>query len=87
MSQSTVDAIVIGAGNHGLVAAALLADAGWDVLVLEGRSKPGGAVASRTIDGFVVDGAPAAVKEGVTQEEADSIKAQLEEAGAGVELK
>ena len=35
----------------------------------------------------LVDGAPAAVKEGVTQEEADSIKAQLEEAGAGVELK
>ena len=35
----------------------------------------------------LVDGAPAAVKEGVTQEEADSVKAQLEEAGAGVELK
>src|SRR6201993_5165597 len=30
----------------------------------------------------LVDGAPAAVKEGVNQEEADSIKAQLEEAGA-----
>lgn len=55
MSMRTVDAIVVGAGNHGLVAAALLADAGWDVLVLDGRSKPGGAVASRTIDGFVVD--------------------------------
>ena len=35
----------------------------------------------------LVDGAPGAVKEGVNQEEADSIKAQLEEAGAGVELK
>ncbi len=35
----------------------------------------------------LVDGAPAAVKEGVTQEEADSVKAQLEEAGASVELK
>src|SRR6185295_19233930 len=35
----------------------------------------------------LVDGAPNAVKEGVAQEEADSIKAQLEEAGAGVELK
>ncbi|MCC2591895.1 NAD(P)/FAD-dependent oxidoreductase [Tessaracoccus sp. OS52] len=55
MSPRTVDAVVIGAGHHGLVAAALLADAGWDVLVLEGRAKPGGAVASRTIDGFVVD--------------------------------
>jgi len=35
----------------------------------------------------LVDGAPNAVKEGVTKEEADTIKGQLEEAGAGVELK
>ena len=35
----------------------------------------------------LVDGAPAAVKEGVAKDEADSIKAQLEEAGATVELK
>ena len=35
----------------------------------------------------LVDGAPGTVKEGVNQEEAESIKAQLEEAGAGVELK
>ena len=35
----------------------------------------------------LVDGAPQAVKEGVNQEEADSIKAQLEEAGASVEVK
>ena len=35
----------------------------------------------------LVDGAPNPVKEGATQEEADSIKAQLEEAGATVELK
>ena len=35
----------------------------------------------------LVDGAPNAVKEGATKEEADSIKGQLEEAGAGVELK
>ena len=35
----------------------------------------------------LVDGAPNAVKEGVTQEEGDSIKAQLEEAGASVEIK
>ena len=35
----------------------------------------------------LVDSAPAAVKEGVNQEEADSVKAQLEEAGATVELK
>ena len=35
----------------------------------------------------LVDGAPGTVKEGVNQEEADSIKAQLEEASAGVEQK
>ncbi len=35
----------------------------------------------------LVDGAPNPVKEGVPKEEADSIKAQLEEAGATVELK
>jgi large subunit ribosomal protein L7/L12 len=35
----------------------------------------------------LVDSAPKPVKEGVNQEEADSIKGQLEEAGATVELK
>ena len=35
----------------------------------------------------LVDSAPKPVKEGVAQDEADSIKAQLEEAGASVELK
>jgi large subunit ribosomal protein L7/L12 len=35
----------------------------------------------------LVDSAPQAVKEGVAQEEADTIKGQLEEAGASVEIK
>jgi len=35
----------------------------------------------------LVDGAPNPVKEGVTKDEAESIKGQLEEAGASVELK
>src|SRR3982750_3032963 len=35
----------------------------------------------------LVDSAPKAVKEGVAQDEADSIKGQLEEAGATVEVK
>lgn len=38
------DAVVIGAGPNGLVAANLLADAGWSVEVLEEQSEPGGAV-------------------------------------------
>jgi large subunit ribosomal protein L7/L12 len=35
----------------------------------------------------LVDSAPSPVKEGANQEEADQIKAQLEEAGASVEIK
>ena len=35
----------------------------------------------------VVDGAPKAVKEGVSKEDAEALKAKLEEAGAEVELK
>lgn len=35
----------------------------------------------------VVEGAPTAVKEGVEKEEADKIKAELEDAGAEVEVK
>jgi large subunit ribosomal protein L7/L12 len=35
----------------------------------------------------LVDSAPKAIKEGVAQDEADSIKTQLEEAGAAVEVK
>src|SRR3954452_15528220 len=53
----TVDAIVIGAGPNGLVAANVLADAGWDVLVLEAQDSPGGAVKSAevTAPGFHSD--------------------------------
>ncbi|MEU4685507.1 phytoene desaturase family protein [Streptomyces xinghaiensis] len=40
------DAVVIGAGPNGLVAANILADAGWRVLVLETQPVPGGAVRS-----------------------------------------
>ncbi|MFH1480018.1 MAG: 50S ribosomal protein L7/L12 [Pseudomonadota bacterium] len=35
----------------------------------------------------LVDGVPGTVKEGVSQEEADNIKKQLEEAGATIEIK
>jgi len=35
----------------------------------------------------LVDGAPAAIKEGVSKDEAEGLKASLEEAGAEVELK
>src|SRR3954469_15174736 len=48
------DAVVIGAGPNGLVAANMLADAGWSVRVLEAQDAPGGAVktAELTEPGF-----------------------------------
>lgn len=51
------DAIVVGAGHNGLVAANLLADAGWSVLVMESQPEPGGAVRSGelTVPGFTHD--------------------------------
>ena len=55
--METVDAIVIGAGPNGLVAANALADAGWEVLLLESNDDVGGAVRSAqiTTPGFVSD--------------------------------
>jgi phytoene dehydrogenase-like protein len=44
--MSTYDAVVIGAGPNGLVAANHLVDAGWSVLVLEAQPEVGGAVRS-----------------------------------------
>ena len=56
MTRTSSDAVIIGAGHHGLVAAAVLADAGWDVVVLEGQDEVGGAVRSREgHPGFTVD--------------------------------
>src|SRR5215213_3903784 len=48
------DAVVIGAGHNGLVAANLLAERGWDVVVLEEQAQPGGATrtAELTLPGF-----------------------------------
>lgn len=46
MGERPYDAIVVGAGPNGLVAANRLTDAGWSVLVLEAQETPGGAVRS-----------------------------------------
>jgi phytoene dehydrogenase-like protein len=57
MARRTSDAVVIGAGPNGLVAANLLVDAGWDVLVLEAQDHVGGGVYSdeSVAPGFVHD--------------------------------
>lgn len=57
VARETVDAVVIGAGPNGLVAANALVDAGWDVVVIEANDTAGGAVRSGeiTAPGFCND--------------------------------
>ena len=53
MAADTFDAIVVGAGHNGLVAAAYLCRAGWNVLVTERRDVVGGAcVTEEVFPGF-----------------------------------
>src|SRR4051812_11567831 len=51
------DAVVVGAGPNGLVAANLLAERGWQVAVIEAADEPGGCVRSGevTAPGFTTD--------------------------------
>ena len=67
----------------------------FDVIITSpGEKKVGAIKVVRAITGLglkeakaLVDEAPSTVKEGVTKDEAEDIKKQLEEAGASVELK
>ena len=49
MNTAPYDAIIVGGGHNGLVAAAYLARAGWEVLVLERRHVVGGACTTEEI--------------------------------------
>ncbi len=55
--MSSHDAVVVGGGPNGLVAANLLMDAGWDVLLVESQAHVGGAVHSDSgvHEGYVHD--------------------------------
>lgn len=56
MSTLVADAVVVGGGHHGLVAAATLGDAGWEVCVLEATDAVGGAIRSvEQHPGFTTD--------------------------------
>ncbi len=85
-------AVVVAAGGGGEAAAAKTS---FDVILVEaGAAKLGVVKIVKDLTGLglkeskdLVDGAPKPLKEGVSKEEAESIKKQLEEAGAKVEIK
>ena len=86
---------VVVAGGEGGGAAAAEEKSEFDVILADaGASKLGVIKVVRGITGLglkeakaLVDGAPGTIKEGVAKEEAEKMKADLEEAGAKVELK
>jgi large subunit ribosomal protein L7/L12 len=86
-------AAVVVSGGGG--AAAVEEKTTFDVILLEaGAAKLGVVKIVKDLTGLglkeskdLVDGAPKPIKEGVSKEEAESLKKQLEEAGAKVEVK
>ena len=86
-------AVVVAGGGAG--AAAVAEKTTFDVVLVEaGAAKLGVVKIVKDLTGLglkeakdLVDGAPKAIKEGVAKEEAESMKKQLEEAGAKVEIK
>ena len=94
-AAAPVAVAVAGAAGGGDGAAAVEEKTSFDVVLTgAGQQKIQVIKVVRTVTSLglkeakeLVDSAPQAVKEGVNQEEADAIKAQLEEAGASVEIK
>jgi large subunit ribosomal protein L7/L12 len=95
VSAAAAAPVMVAAGGGGGEAAVEEEQTAFDVIVTNaGQSKIPVIKAIRELTGLglkeakaVADDAPAPVKEGVTREEADQIKAKLEEAGASVEVK
>lgn len=90
----SADAPVMVAGGAAAPAAEATKDS-WDVVLTNaGQTKMAVIKVVKEITGLglkeskeIVDGCPKAVKEGVSETEADEIKKKLEEAGATVEVK
>ena len=87
--------VMVAAAGGAAAGAAAEEKSEFDVILADaGASKLGVVKIVKEITGLglkeakdIVDGAPKTVKEAVAKEEAESIKAKLEEAGAKVELK
>lgn len=92
---SAAAAVAVAAPAAGDAGAAVEEQTEFDVILASiGDKKINVIKAVRAITGLglkeakaMVDGAPSAVKEGASKDDADAAKAQLEEAGATVELK
>lgn len=92
---SAAAAVAVAAPAGGAVAAAVEEKTEFDVILTgDGGKKINVIKEIRTITGLglteakaLVEGAPKAVKEGISKADAEKIKKQLEEAGATVELK
>ena len=90
----SADAPVMVAGGAAAPAAEATKDS-WDVVLTNaGQTKMAVIKVVKEITGLglkeskeIVDGCPKAVKEGVSESEAEEIKKKLEEAGASVEVK
>ncbi len=86
---------MMAAGPAGDAGGAAVEQTEFDVILTAAGDKKIGVIKEvRAITGLglkeakaLVDGAPKAVKEGIAKDEAEKVKAQLEEAGAQVELK
>lgn len=95
VSAAAPVAVAAAPGAGGGEAAAAEEQTEFDVVLTSfGDNKVAVIKVVRTITGLglkeakdMVEGAPAAVKEGVSKDEAEEIKKQLDEAGAAVELK
>jgi ribosomal protein L7/L12 len=95
VSAAAAAPVMVAAGGGGGEAAVEEEQTAFDVILTNaGQSKIPVIKAIRELTGLglkeakaVADDAPAPVKEGIAREEADQIKAKLEEAGASVEIK
>jgi oxygen-dependent protoporphyrinogen oxidase len=58
MAERSADVVIVGAGISGLACAHFLSERGYDVLVVEKDSRPGGVIETRSSDGFLYEIGP-----------------------------